>query len=174
MKLCDVATIVDSAYETTIGCDIRGGKRPPDFDASQHNNEVIEYIKNDLEETRKMTKNCIEVRIADKVYMPASVEWTQEAYKLYPTVDIEVDMGSPFTCSFSKSTPAPYCPKIKKVHFNPPATVVLWEDGTKTVVKAQIGEEYDREKGLAMAFTKKVLGNKGSYFDEIKKWTEKE
>ena len=66
-----------------------------------------------------------------------------------------------------------YGPKltIKKVIFNDPATVVMWTDGTKTVVKAQ-DEEFDPEKGLAMAITKKALGNQGNYFDEIKKWTE--
>lgn len=61
---------------------------------------------------------------------------------------------------------------IEKVIFNQPATVVLWQDGTKTVVKAQNDEPFDPEKGLAMAITKKVLGNKGSYYDEIKKWVE--
>ena len=63
-------------------------------------------------------------------------------------------------------------PSIKKVHFNPPATVVLWEDGTKTVVKAQDGEDFDPEKGLAMAITKKTLGNQGNYYETIKKWCE--
>lgn len=61
--------------------------------------------------------------------------------------------------------------EIKKVVFNEPATIVLWEDGTKTVVKAQ-DEEFDPEKGLAMAISKKALGNKGNYCNEIKKWTE--
>lgn len=61
--------------------------------------------------------------------------------------------------------------KIKNVIFNDPATIVFWEDGTKTVVKAQ-DEEFDPEKGLAMAISKKALGNKGNYCNEIKKWTE--
>lgn len=54
-------------------------------------------------------------------------------------------------------------PEISKVIFNEPATIILWKDGTKTVVKAQDGEPFDKEKGLAMAFMKKVCGNKGSY-----------
>ncbi len=60
--------------------------------------------------------------------------------------------------------------KIKDVIFNAPATIVFWSDGTKTVVKAQNNEEYDREKGLAMAITKKFLGNQGNYYETIKKW----
>ena len=67
----------------------------------------------------------------------------------------------------------PYQPfSIKNVIFNPPATIVLWNDGTKTVVKTQNGEVFDPEKGLAMAISKKALGNKGNYFEQIKKWTE--
>lgn len=62
--------------------------------------------------------------------------------------------------------------KIKKVHFNPPATVVLWEDGTKTVVKVQDGDVFDPEKGLAMAISKKALGNKGNFNEVFKKWCE--
>ena len=61
---------------------------------------------------------------------------------------------------------------IAKVIFNPPATIVIWTDNTKTVVKTQNGERFDPEKGLAMAMVKKSMGNKGNYFNEIKKWTE--
>jgi hypothetical protein len=70
-----------------------------------------------------------------------------------------------------KKEPQYIPPTIKKVIFNPPATVVLWEDGTKTVVKAQ-DEDFDPEKGLAMAISKKALGNQGNYCNEIKKWTD--
>lgn len=66
-----------------------------------------------------------------------------------------------------------FLPKIKDVIFNPPATIVLWDDSSKTIVKAQNGEPYDPEKGLAMAIVKKVCGNKGRYFNGVKKWTDK-
>ena len=62
---------------------------------------------------------------------------------------------------------------IKKVIFNDPATIVFWNDGTKTVVKAH-DEEFDPEKGLAMAISKKLLGNKGNYYNEFKKWLPEE
>lgn len=60
---------------------------------------------------------------------------------------------------------------IKKVIFNDPATIVFWSDGTKTVVKCH-DEEFDPEKGLAMAISKKALGNQGNYFNVFKKRTE--
>ena len=68
---------------------------------------------------------------------------------------------------FSINTPL----TIKKVIFNKPATIVLWSDGTKTVVKCAV-KKFDKEKGLAMAITKKFLGNKGNYYNEVRKWLE--
>lgn len=65
-------------------------------------------------------------------------------------------------------------PGIKDVIFNEPATIILWADGTKTVVKCQEGEGYDPEKGLAMAISKKALGNKGNYCEVFKKWLPEE
>lgn len=59
---------------------------------------------------------------------------------------------------------------IEKVIFHDPATIVYWTDGTKTVVKTQNSEKYDPEKGLAMAITKKTLGNMGNYYDTFAKW----
>ena len=67
-----------------------------------------------------------------------------------------------------------YIPEIKNVIFNDPATIVFWDDGTKTVVKCQPGDSFDPEKGLAMAITKKAYGNKGSYCNQLKKWLPKE
>ena len=61
-------------------------------------------------------------------------------------------------------------PAIDRVIHNNPATIVFWGDGDKTVVKCQEGDTYDPEKGLAMAISKKVLGNKGNYCNVFKKW----
>lgn len=59
--------------------------------------------------------------------------------------------------------------KIEKVIFNDPATIIMWADGTKTVVKA-VDEGFDPEKGLAMAISKKALGNEGNYYNTIRKY----
>ena len=48
---------------------------------------------------------------------------------------------------------------MERVIFNPPATIVFWEDGTKTVVKCE-NEPFDAEKGIAMAAAKKMLTSK--------------
>ena len=59
---------------------------------------------------------------------------------------------------------------IKKVIFSNPATIVLWNDGTKTIVKCGENETFDEEKGLAMAIAKHALGNDGVYYEVFKKW----
>lgn len=64
-------------------------------------------------------------------------------------------------------------PAITRVLYNDPATIIFWNDGTKTIVKCGEHDEFDPEKGLAMAISKKVLGNKGNYYDEFKKWLPK-
>jgi hypothetical protein len=59
---------------------------------------------------------------------------------------------------------------IKKVIFNDPLTIVLWNNGDKTIVKCQEGDIYDPEKGLAMAICKYTYGNKSRYNEIFKKW----
>lgn len=67
----------------------------------------------------------------------------------------------------------PRTERIKRVIFNGPATIVFWNDGTKTVVKCREGDTFDPEKGLAMAIAKKALGNENGYYEDIKKWMPK-
>ena len=47
---------------------------------------------------------------------------------------------------------------IDKVIFNPPATIVFWKDGTKTVVKCKEGEEFSEWAGIALCLAKKMYG----------------
>ena len=55
-----------------------------------------------------------------------------------------------FTCNYMG---------IKKVIFNEPATIILWTDGSKTIVKCAEDEVFDAEKGFAMAVCKKLFGS---------------
>lgn len=57
--------------------------------------------------------------------------------------------------------------EIEKVIFHDPATVILWADGTKTVVKCQPGDTYDREKGFLLAVCKRAYGDTGRYNNVI-------
>lgn len=57
--------------------------------------------------------------------------------------------------------------EVEKVVYNPPATVVLWKDGTKTVVKCDSRDVYDKRTGLALCFMKKALGNKSRALNDV-------
>ena len=58
----------------------------------------------------------------------------------------------------------------KKIIFNGPATIVIWDDGTKTVVKQSEHDIYDHEKGFAMCVVKRVFGDK---YSAIRKMVDK-
>ena len=62
---------------------------------------------------------------------------------------------------------------IRKVIFNDPATIVLWSDGTKTVVKCGPEDSFDMEKGLAMAIVKKMAGNDNRFHKVFKQYPKK-
>lgn len=76
-------------------------------------------------------------------------------------------------CEGKKMDSATNTAAIKNVIFAPPATIVYWSDGSKTVVKCSEKDVFDPEKGLAMAIAKRCGGNKGSYYKEIQNWVEK-
>ena len=69
------------------------------------------------------------------------------------------------------SIPAPPTGMVGKCRrFSDPATIVIWDDGTKTVVKCMDGDVYSEETGLAMAICKKAYGNDNSFHKVFKKW----
>lgn len=48
---------------------------------------------------------------------------------------------------------------IDRVIFNDPATIIIWKDGSKTVVKRSEYDTWDPEKGFCMAVIKKLYGH---------------
>ncbi|MBO5319036.1 MAG: hypothetical protein J6B01_04410 [Ruminococcus sp.] len=65
-------------------------------------------------------------------------------------------------------------PDFDRVIFNDPATIIYWSDGTKTVVKCGEQDIFDPEKGLAMAISKKALGNQDNYYKLLREQLSKE
>lgn len=63
--------------------------------------------------------------------------------------------------------------EIKRVIFNDPATIIFWDDGTKTVAKCCDGDKYDAEKGFCIAYLKKTLGVE-QFSEELHKWVKEE
>ncbi len=62
--------------------------------------------------------------------------------------------------------------KITDVIFNPPATIVFWSDGSKTVVKCIEGDTFDKETGLAMAICKRIFSDR--FHSEFRRWCKKD
>lgn len=114
----------------------------------------------------------VQVIFGGKVYMPNYYDLEQTPDD-FPRINVNATI-SPWNMLSN------YCTKnssdsltIKDVIFNPPATIVFWSDGTKTVVKAD-GENYDPEKGIAMAISKKLMGNnKYEYYHTFLHWLKK-
>lgn len=106
----------------------------------------------------KWKTSCIPSRDLEVLdhYNKNDIAVTREAMKNY--------INSLYGCSNTLLLPG-----IVKVIFNDPATIVIWEDGSKTIVKCDC-ESFDPEKGLAMAIAKKALGNRGNYYETFKTW----
>lgn len=137
------------------------------------------HLIDELHGVPNLTENA-KSRINEKIYLDPKVFENTAIDKTFATVQEKLSNAydlQQFIYKMSLNSvygaPKVYIPDIKQVIFNDPATIVIWADGEKTVVKCQNGEPYDPEKGLTMAITKRALGNKGNYFDEIKKWTAK-
>lgn len=69
---------------------------------------------------------------------------------------------------------------IKKIMYKPPATIVFWNDGTKTVSVCEKGDIYNKELGFALCVLKKKYDNKtvhqmlDTYVHNANKYSEKD
>lgn len=105
-------------------------------------------------------------------YIGAELYYLIEGAPIYRYIKIEIDHtihlldsrllfdDEKYTREVFESSAAKIVCCIKKVIFHKPATIVIWEDGTKTVVKCNKDDSWDPEKGLAMAIIKKSIGLK--------------
>lgn len=58
---------------------------------------------------------------------------------------------------------------IERVIYSNPATVVIWDDGTKTVCKCFANDQYNPETGLTVCILKKLVGG-SAVKDAITAW----
>ena len=69
------------------------------------------------------------------------------------------DIGTVKKCSASMEIKVDIPGMIDRVIFNDPATIILWKDGSKTIVKRSDDDVWDPEKGFCMAVIKKLYGH---------------
>ena len=129
------------------------------------------YLFMNRKDDNSMNISDIKVNIKDKVYKARSATLDSKL-SCYPHLKIDMELNPDYLVSNKVGTSHLY---ITNVIFNPPATVIFWSDDTKTVVKCDCSkEDYDPEKGIAMAVSKKMLGdNKGEYYNIFKNWLKK-
>lgn len=111
----------------------------------------------------RRAKRDIEYKIKQEVNGIYDLSAIKEKENIMPT-----NNSNKFTVTLNGLYLMPSIPEIEKVIFNDPATIVFWEDGTKTVVKVKPGEKFDKWTGLAMASMKKIHGKEFHSF--FRKW----
>ncbi len=92
---------------------------------------------------------------------------------LFKPIEVTVDPWQVVTGTISTSTsntayvytPSVKLPEVKEVIFAPPATIVYWKDGSRTVVKCNESDVFNEEVGFALCFLKKVLQNAGYVYN---------
>ena len=107
----------------------------------------------------RVPANSLGIDIDRAIYAVMAIDYSRQSMEQAKKNDI-VKFGM---CSVS----------IRKVIFNDPATIVLWSDGTKTVVKCGPEDTFDMEKGLAMAIVKKMAGNDNRFHKVFKQYPKK-
>lgn len=61
---------------------------------------------------------------------------------------------------------------IKKVIINKPCTIIMWNDGTKTVTKCHEFDSYDPEKGILACMAKKLYKNTNLFNEVIQEYVD--
>lgn len=139
---------------------------PPDPNRHPYEHET-HFYSDEKRRKKFMERNTRAVKTKQDIFNTLNEEQKNLVYVMVGTAI--KDMGSAVYNSLFIDEMS-----IRNVIFNDPATIVYWSDETRTVVKVENGERFDPEKGLAMAITKKVLGNTGRYYNLFKKWLPKE
>lgn len=133
--------------------------------------QVYEYVRQGKrKDGDMMSLNDIKVTFDGRTYQ-ASAATLNETCDAWPRLEVDVYLDPRYRCDNSPETPL----AITNVIFNPPATIVFWNDNTKTVVRCDESlEDYDPEKGIAMAISRKMLAdNKREYYHVFKHWLKK-
>ena len=154
----------NNEYYWDIGFDVlrRFKDTNPDLRRSSEISEILGIkVRRILYHTDDASKICLTKDMDDCMSIMIASRGSGKTYTQFKYLD---EMMKKWNRGIVNNNPS-----IKNVIFNDPATIVFWDDGTKTVVKAE-NEPFDPEKGLAMAIAKKALGNKGNYYNEFKKW----
>lgn len=111
----------------------------------------IVYKKEEKDMNMKYSK-CYTCKYVGNIYRCAICEGAN----MYATRGKQVEYNKP---NPARRWETYTLPQIRNVIFSGRATIVFWEDNTKTVVKCDKEDIYDPHTGLAEAIAKKTLGD---------------
>lgn len=179
--VCEVETCIGCEPEVTLRVTPRKVMKNEGASAHSFERECIEYhaLKRINEENQELNRRLKleneELRQQLANYESDSIKYADNDPKaVYLPLSTRRNYGK--TKMLKEMLNSMYGSKafkydIKKVIFSGPCTIVFWQDGTKTMVRAQENETVeDKEKGLAMAIAKRVYGDKGNYNNVFKRW----
>lgn len=113
---------------------------------------VIQNNPFDKEACDRLLRRELHSKVAENIRLKQELDDLKEKHDIpsaYP--------GSTFGLVYQECKVRPTF-AIDKVVFNPPATIVFWLDGTKTVVKCKEDEEFSEWAGIALCLAKKLYG----------------
>lgn len=154
--------------------DTKYGIKPVEF--IPYDPSEFEFKPNNNKEEIKMSKTIKEVWDSmTREQQDACCFLIGEAIKKNPSLDYEIKR------KVAAIKAGEYMIRVKgtdirDIIFNGPATIILWRDGSKTVIKLQKGDRWDPEKAVAMAVMKKVFGTNetgSNYLEFVKPYIEK-
>ena len=147
-------------------------------DLERKDNRMIYHVK--FEGTDKLYAYYCEPNVYLQVGCSYMIEADRSTTYKNPITVVKIDNNKPTGVHIRTITHARLLTgakrpddRIKRVIFNKEklTTVVIWYDGQKTIVKCQEGDVWDEEKALALCYMKRVLGNRGSFNETLRKWT---
>ena len=164
-------TIVKSNFCPNCGADMRGEKMSDITNRWDGNY----YLTNDqYEDTKRYLKNALENTTLQLSPKTSTSELICDPHSTTSTINSHITACGP-TClsdivehkglGFRNI-------KIKRIIFNPPATIIIWGDNTKTVVKCAEDDEFNPEIGVAMCYMKKIYGSRHAFSKKVESYIE--
>lgn len=152
-KHMDKPTIIDLIYKYMRKAHCKKG------DAIKRICKIFDYAEHDLAKDIARTKD-------DSLHTRYLTSYWIDFYYDLDKLSVEKAEKRVLIARFNQrfTRTSTYKFQIKDVIFNAPATIIFWEDGTKTVAKCKEGEIYSPEVGIMVCYFKRTM-NYVSYND---------
>lgn len=128
-----------------------------DFNIMNHRTGFVPIVEKEV--TNMKFEKCLTCTHSDNPWRCGCCNNADMFAPIENTITTEKEYHKMYSADHIKPTRAYHIPQIKNVIFSGPATIILWGDNTKTVVKCDKDDIYDPHTGMAEAIAKKALGD---------------